>query len=69
MQTWFNIQNNGLIYNSLVMVAHLMSKVVPYSRWKSRLTDFLNTCPEEYLNPMGFPEGWSSLEIWEPTPS
>ena len=69
VQTWFNIQNNSLIYNSLVMVAHLMSKVVPHSRWKSRLTDFLNSCPEEYLNPMGFPEGWSSLEIWEPTQS
>ena len=59
-------QDQGKIYNSLVMTVHLMEVVTPYGDWTER---FLNLREEGIFKSipyedMGFPSEWSEYAIW-----
>ena len=59
-------QDQGKIYNALVMTVHLMEVVTPYGDWTER---FLNLSEEEAFNSipyedMGFPSEWREYAIW-----
>lgn len=52
------------IYNTLVVVQHLMTVISPDSLWAIRLAHLI----EKYsidANRMGFPQGWQVLPLWQ----
>jgi len=53
------------IYNTLLLVSHLMEVVAPESSWRKRLVELL--ARQEPRPPtMGFPPGWQRLAHWQP---
>ena len=46
------------IYNALVMVAYLISRINPNTEWHHRLVDLLNRYDSTPLDAMGFPADW-----------
>ena len=63
---WFNGDQEHKIYNLLVFMAYLLDVVTPNGDWAERLVALVsravkNGVPEVH---MGFPEGWSDLEVW-----
>jgi len=51
------------IYNSLLLLIHLMDCVSPQHHWKAKLKDLVKQSPN-YLDRMGFPQNWESRDIW-----
>lgn len=51
------------VYNTLVMMLHLMNEVSPGHHWKSRLVGLLET---HRIDPaaMGFPPDWQDRPLW-----
>ncbi|WP_062064205.1 Abi family protein [Cellvibrio sp. OA-2007] len=52
------------IYNTLVVVQHLITVISPDSLWAINLAQLI----EKYsidANRMGFPEGWQALPLWQ----
>jgi abortive infection bacteriophage resistance protein len=54
----------ALIYNSLVLMIFLLSKVDPGSGWRGALKAHLATHPTGALATMGFPQGWVQRPLW-----
>lgn len=54
-----------LIYNSIVLLGHVMDVVSPASDWKLRLKTHLLTLNRPDYSEMGFPPGWESLPFWQ----
>ncbi len=52
------------IYNTLVVIQHLMTIICPESQWAIRLNGLLVTYNIDYKR-MGFPENWNSLPLWQ----
>lgn len=60
-------QDQGKLYNALVMTVHLMDVVTPNGDWSER---FLALGEESYFNAipfqdMGFPSNWKEYAIWQ----
>ena len=53
------------IYNSLVLLAHIMNIVSPGSDWQQRLKAHLNTLNRPDHSEMAFPTNWQSLAFWQ----
>jgi abortive infection bacteriophage resistance protein len=51
------------IYNTLVMIAHLMDVVCINHQWKQRLVDLIQKY-EIDVSKMGFPDDWQAQAIW-----
>ncbi len=60
----FNPMKERHLYNTLTMLAYLMSVISPASTWRQRLTALIRTTPEIDLDDMGFPNGWMQMSIW-----
>lgn len=64
-----NIDTNQInaehkIYNTLVLIQHLLSVICPNSQWASRLYNLI----KQYdipITQMGFPHNWETLPLWE----
>lgn len=54
------------IYNTLVMLAHLMDIIDPPATWRHRLRDLIQAQSFPVASHMGFPANWLSLPIWLP---
>ncbi|HLZ78604.1 MAG TPA: hypothetical protein VKQ09_04630 [Sphingomonas sp.] len=54
----------ALIYNSLVLIRHLLMQVDPPSNWAVELKQLLAAHPTGDLAAMGFPNGWDSRPLW-----
>jgi abortive infection bacteriophage resistance protein len=54
------------IYNTLVMLAHLMDIIDPPAIWRHRLRDLIQNQSFPVASHMGFPANWLSLPIWQP---
>lgn len=54
----FNHGARSKIYNALVMVAYLISRINPNTEWHHRLVDLLNRYDSIPLDAMGFPADW-----------
>jgi len=52
------------IYNTLVMLVHLLSTISPKTSWPTRVNELVNTLHVVSPGEMGFPEEWKSLSIW-----
>lgn len=52
------------LYNTLVMLLHLMDVISPHHHWRQRLKALIAAHPVP-VGPMGFPEGWDRRPIWQ----
>lgn len=52
------------IYNTIVLMQHLMQTVCPESDWAQRLESLIDEYPID-IKRMGFPVGWKSLPLWQ----
>lgn len=53
------------LYNTLVLIAHLMNKIAPDNQWRHRLIDLLHRYPATDTLAMGFPADWRQRAIWK----
>lgn len=54
----------GRLYNSLVLIAYLVSRVAPGSSWRDDLMELFKTQSTHNLNAMGFPPDWRTRSRW-----
>ena len=52
------------LYNTLVMLDHLLTIITPDNKWKDRIVDLIEGCPLVDPVGMGFPEGWRTHPAW-----
>ena len=52
------------IYNTIVVIQHLLTIICPSSEWPRRLQSLLNSHPID-IKRMGFPIDWERLPIWQ----
>ncbi len=52
------------IYNTLVMLDYLLSRIAPGSEWKQRLVALIDSCPLADSAQMGFPADWRRRSFW-----
>lgn len=53
-----------LIYNTLVLLVHMVSVIEPHANWPHRLTRHLLTLKPQLFPQMGFPADWQQRPIW-----
>lgn len=54
-----------LVYNSLVLLGHIMNTVSVAPDWTQRLKAHLQTLNRPDHSEMGFPNGWEELPFWK----
>ena len=59
-----NPQADRKLYNSLVILLHLMDVIAPHHHWRQHLIQLLNKYPVN-ITDIGFPSGWQQLQIWQ----
>jgi len=64
LSSGFNPAADRQIYNTFVMLGHLISIVSPGSSWRRDLLALLSGCPHAQPDKMGFPSGWQTLPVW-----
>lgn len=64
LSAMFNTAEPRRIYNTLAMLAYLLSRVSPESTWRRRLQDLIASAPQIDPAEMGFPAGWDRMAIW-----
>jgi abortive infection bacteriophage resistance protein len=64
----FNLSEDRRLYNTLTMLAYLMSVVSPLSSWRERLKNLVQTTPQIDPADMGFPLNWERFAIWQDVP-
>jgi abortive infection bacteriophage resistance protein len=52
------------IYNTLVVMGHIMARIAPQSDWMRRVIDLLKVHPTGDLAAMGFPLDWETRSAW-----
>lgn len=52
------------IYNTLVLMVHLIQIISPHSNWKERIISLIDGHQIDSAR-MGFPANWKSLSIWK----
>jgi len=57
------------IYNTLVLLLHMLKIIEPHARWPVRLVDLLNTISPRFHPHMGFPSDWMDRPLWKPLSS
>jgi hypothetical protein len=53
------------LYNSLVLLIHLLQCIEPKTHWPHRLMDHLQTLDSNLIPDMGFPADWLTRPIWQ----
>jgi abortive infection bacteriophage resistance protein len=53
------------IYNTIVLLIHMLSVIEPASNWASRFTTHLLTSDQRLLPHMGFPADWNDRPLWK----
>lgn len=54
------------IYNTLVLLAHMMEIIQPTGRWRHRLRTHIEAQAFPVASHMGFPADWPTRPIWRP---
>jgi len=57
-------QGPALLYNTLVLINFLLTRIDPGSTWKDELKALLATHPTGNLPAMGFPADWAQRMLW-----
>lgn len=60
----FNSTQNRKLYNTLVLLLHLLNAISPGHSWKNKLFGLINTHHID-VSQMGFPNNYKSLLIWQ----
>jgi abortive infection bacteriophage resistance protein len=63
----FNPAQDRRLYNTLTMLAYLMSVISPASTWRQRLKALIQATPQIAVADMGFPADWEQRAIWQET--
>ncbi len=58
---------NHKLYNSIIMVLHLLDKISPQHHWRTKIRALLNA-NSSWLVDMGFPNNWQTRPIWQDRP-
>lgn len=53
------------LYNTLVLIAHVMNRIAPDNQWRHRLIDLLHRYPATNILAMGFPADWQQRGMWK----
>jgi len=61
----FNHAKPKRIYNTLVMLAHLLDRISAHSHWRQHLLGLFSEHTAVDLSAMGFPANWRNFVIWE----
>ncbi len=61
----FNAHAPTLLYNTLVMLALLVSQISPQNTWCSKLKALISEYPGVDITSMGFRADWHSLSCWD----
>jgi len=59
-----NRAQDRLIYNTLVLLIHMVGIIEPAANWPRRLTHHLLTLKPDLLPHMGFPVDWQQRPVW-----
>jgi len=51
------------LYNTLVILLHMMDKIESNHSWRERVFEYIRKCPLE-ISRMGFPNDWEARSIW-----
>ena len=54
----------GMLYNTLVMLAHMQSVIANDSMWAAEIVALLDEFPQAKPKAMGFPDNWRTLPLW-----
>jgi abortive infection bacteriophage resistance protein len=57
-------QTEHKIYNTLVVIQHLMTVISPKSQWANSLNELIQQYDIDSKR-MGFPSGWKELPLWQ----
>ncbi len=52
------------LYNTLVLLQHLIQCIEPQSCWSQRLREHMHRLDDDLIGDMGFPSDWGSKPIW-----
>jgi abortive infection bacteriophage resistance protein len=61
----FYAPENRRIYNSLVLLVHMLKIIEPMTHWPNRLVLHLQGLKPKFIHHMGFPDDWKSRSIWQ----
>jgi abortive infection bacteriophage resistance protein len=61
----FYAPENRRIYNSLVLLVHMLKIIEPMTHWPNRLVHHLQGLNPKFIHHMGFPYDWQSRSIWQ----
>jgi abortive infection bacteriophage resistance protein len=54
------------IYNTLVLLGHMMDVIAPGHTWTRRLVELIEETPFNVAPEMGFPADWRERDFWKP---
>lgn len=60
----FSTDHPKRVYNTLVMLAHLLTVISPGSAWRRHLRDLMAEHPKVDAAVMGFPPDWDTQPLW-----
>ena len=60
-----NRPQDRLIYNTLVLLVHMLTVIEPASTWSQRLVTQLKALDPKFLVLMGFPSDWQQRPMWQ----
>lgn len=60
----FNFAEDRRIYNTLVLLSHIVDVVEPLNHWAHRLMALLGAQTFPVMRHMGFPEDWETRPMW-----
>lgn len=60
-----DLSQQDRFYAQAVMIQVLLKKISPGTVWGARLKDLFNEYPSIEIKRMGFPENWSTRDIWQ----
>lgn len=58
-----SIAGSRKLYNTLLILLHLMDAIAPDHHWRQRLVALIDT-HQPPVQAMGFPEGWRTTPLW-----
>ncbi len=58
------VQVDNRIYNTLVVLIHMLKQQAPHTSYPSRLSQMVRLRSKSEQSDMGFPIGWEALPIW-----
>ena len=64
-RTFFNEDETGKLYNTLVMIAYLTRIITGNTDWTQNLVALMNQHPKIPQDRMGFVPNWQHLDIWQ----